>query len=223
MDVFLFISQQWQAILTGFFQHIGIVIIALPIAILIGVPVGIAISKNKKAANIVIYFASILMTIPSLALFGFAVIFLAPLRAGIGTPPAVLALVVYSFLPITRNTLVAIRSVDPKMIEAAKGMGMTGSQILFKIRLPLALPILMAGIRNAAVLGVSVTTVAYLIGARALGYFLFAGLSRARLDMVIVGALSVAILGVGTNSGLMYLENVLTPKGVKLERNKSHE
>jgi len=123
-------------------------------------------------------------------------------------------------LPIIRNTLVAVREVDSVTVEAAMGMGMTSTQILFKIRLPLAIPIIMAGMRNAAVMGVSVTTIAYLVGARGLGYFIFSGLSRSRLVMVLVGAVLVGALGIGMNYGLLKLEELLTPKGVKLSRRK---
>lgn len=218
MEVFSYLTKNWPILLTEFGRHLSVVGIALPIALAVGVPVGILISTKRRLARIVIYFASVLMTIPSLALFGFMVILLAPFKAGIGTPPAVVALVVYSFLPMTRNTLVAIKAVDPGMIQAARGMGMTNWQILGKVRLPLAIPIIMAGIRNAAVLGVSVTTIAYLIGARGLGYFIFSGLSRSRLDMVVVGAVAVAILGIATNYGLLLVEDVITPKGLKISR-----
>lgn len=220
MGILGYIATHWDTLLAEFGRHLMVVGLALPIALAIGVPVGILISANRRTARIVIYFASILMTIPSLALFGFMVILLAPLRAGIGTVPAVVALVVYSFLPVTRNTLVAIRSVDPGMIRAARGMGMTNRQILRKVRLPLAIPVIFAGIRNAAVLGVSVTTIAYLIGARGLGYFIFSGLSRSRLDMVIVGAIAVAGLGIGTNFGLLKAEDAVTPKGLKISRDE---
>ena len=218
MDFFGFIGGNWERILTELGRHLFIVVLSLPISIILGVTIGILISRNKQVARIVIYFASILMTIPSLALFGFAVLLLAPLNAGIGIPPTVMALVVYSLLPIIRNTLVAIKSVDPAMVEAARGMGMTNSQILRKIRLPLAIPIIMAGLRNAAVMGVSVTTVAYLIGARGLGYFIFSGLSRSRVDMVLIGAIVVAALGIGTNYALLKLEDLITPRGLQVSR-----
>jgi osmoprotectant transport system permease protein len=200
--MFEYLSDNYARLLTEFGRHVTIVVI----------------SGRKRVADIVIYFASVLMTIPSLALFGFMVIALAPMGAGIGVPPAVTALVIYSFLPIIRNTVVAIKAVDPGMIAAARGMGMTGWQILRKIRLPLALPIIFAGVRNAAVLGVSVTTIAYLIGARGLGYFIFSGLSRSRIEMVVVGALAVALLGVGTNYLLLVVEEAITPKGIKVAR-----
>ncbi len=220
MEFFDYLFNNGERIFFELLRHLQIIGIALPIAIAIGVPIGIAISNHKKTANVVIYVASVLMTIPSLALFGFMVALLAPFDAGIGVPPAVIAVVVYSLLPLIRNTLVAIREVDPATVEAATGMGMTKSQILFKIRLPLAVPIIMAGLRNAAVMGVSVTTIAYLIGARGLGYFIFSGLSRSRLVMVLVGAILVGALGIGTNYGLLKLEELLTPRGVKLSRSK---
>lgn len=213
-----YLSNSWNQILHELLTHLKIVVVALPFAMAVGVPTGILISYNKQVAKVVIYFAGILMTIPSLALFGFMVILLAPLKAGIGMPPAVVALVVYSFLPITRNTLVAIQAVDPGVIRAAQGMGMTNAQILRKIRLPLAIPIMMAGIRNAAVLGVAVTTISYLVGAGGLGYFIFSGLSRTRLDMVLIGAILVGLLGIGTNYGLLQVEEWLTPRGIKISR-----
>ncbi len=220
MEFFEYIFDNGDKIFFELLRHLQIIGIALPIAIVIVVPIGIAISNHPKTAKVVINIASIFMTIPSLALFGFMVALLAPFNAGIGIPPAVIAIVIYSMLPMIRNTLVAVREVDPTTIEAATGMGMTKTQILFKIRLPLAVPIIMAGLRNAAVMGVSVTTIAYLIGARGLGYFIFSGLSRSRLVMVLVGAILVGLLGIGTNYGLLKLEELLTPKGVKLFRQK---
>jgi len=218
MEFFEYIGKNWEQIITELLRHIQIIAIALPISIGIGVPIGIGISRKPKLAKGVIYIASVLMTIPSLALFGFMVLLLAPFNAGIGVPPAVVAIVVYSLLPLIRNTLVAVQEVDPSIVEAAKGMGMTGKQILFKIRIPLAVPIIMAGLRNAAVMGVAVTTIAYLIGARGLGYFIFSGLSRSRLNMVLLGAILVAALGIGTNYALIKVEDWVTPKGIKVSR-----
>ena len=158
-----------------------------------------------------------LMTIPSLALFGFAIILLAPLQLGIGIAPAVFALVIYSFLPVTRNTVVALQGVPANLIEAATGMGMTNRQIMIKIKFPLAVPLLMAGIRNACIMGVSVTTIAYLVGAEGLGYFIFAGLSRTNMGMILTGAIIVALLGIVISWALQKLEYVLTPKGLRLK------
>lgn len=218
MDFFEYILDNYDLILEELLQHLKIIGIALPIAILVGVPIGILVSRNKTAASVVIRIASVFMTIPSLALFGIMVIVLAPIKAGIGVTPAVIAIVIYSMLPIIRNSLVAVQEVDPRMIEAAKGMGMTKRQVLLKVRLPLAVPIIMAGLRNAAVMGVSVTTISYLIGARGLGYFIFAGLGRTRLNMVLLGAILVSILGIGVNYGLIKFEDFITPKGIKIGR-----
>lgn len=220
MEFWTYLSNNWDELFRQFIRHIHIIGISIPISIGIAVPLGVVISYRKDLSQIVIGIAGIAMTIPSLALFGFMVILLAPLRAGIGIPPAVVAIVIYSLLPILRNTVVAVNEVSPGAIEAARGMGMTKTQILLQIRMKMGIPIIMAGVRNAAVMGVSVTTIAYLVGAQGLGYFLFQGLSRSRLSMVLVGAISVAALGIGTNYGLMHLETLLTPKGIKIARKK---
>jgi len=158
------------------------------------------------------------MTIPSLALFGIMVVLLAPLRLGIGITPAILAIMIYSLLPIIRNTHTALNQVDPRMIEAAKGIGMTQVQILFKIKLPLSIPVIMAGVRNAVVLGISVATFASLVGAGGLGTFIFSGISRTNFYMILTGTILVAALGIGMNYLLMKTEDWLTPRGLKITR-----
>lgn len=218
MEFFEYIGKNADKIVEELLRHLEIIAIAVPIAILIAVPIGIAVSRKPKLAEVVLKIASVLMTIPSLALFGIMVVLLAPLKAGIGIVPAIVAIIVYSMLPMIRNTLVAIKEVDPYIVEAARGMGMTNKQILFKIRLPLGIPIIMAGIRNAVVMGISVTTIAYLIGAGGLGYFIFSGLSRSRLEMILLGAILVGALGILANFSLLKVEDVLTPKGVKINR-----
>lgn len=207
----------YERVLSELGQHLYIIILSLPISVFLGVFVGVLISRNKLAERIVIGIANMLMTIPSLALFGFAIILLAPLQLGIGIAPAVFALVIYSFLPVTRNTVVALQGVPANLIEAATGMGMTNRQIMIKIKFPLAVPLLMAGIRNACIMGVSVTTIAYLVGAEGLGYFIFAGLSRTNMGMILTGAIIVALLGIVISWALQKLEYVLTPKGLRLK------
>ncbi|MDK2951148.1 MAG: osmoprotectant transport system permease protein [Kosmotogales bacterium] len=218
MEFFEYIGKNADKIVEELLRHLEIIAIAVPIAILIAVPIGIAVSRKPKLAEVVLKIASVLMTIPSLALFGIMVVLLAPVKAGIGIVPAIVAIIVYSMLPMIRNTLVAIKEVDPYIVEAARGMGMTNKQILFKIRLPLGIPIIMAGIRNAVVMGISVTTIAYLIGAGGLGYFIFSGLSRSRMEMILLGAILVGALGILANFSLLKVEDVLTPKGVKINR-----
>jgi osmoprotectant transport system permease protein len=199
-------------------RHIQIIAISLPFALIVSIPLGFYISPRPKLAQIVIYLSSIIMTIPSLALFGLMVVLLAPFHLGLGIVPAVIAITLYSMLPITRNTYIAINQVPEGMIEAARGMGMTKEQILWRVKLPLSIPVIMAGIRNAMVLGVSVATFASLVAAGGLGYFIFSGIGRSNLRMVLVGAILVSILGIGVNYFLMLVEEWITPKGLKVKR-----
>lgn len=205
-------------IVEEFIRHIQIVAISLPFALIISVPLGFYISARPKIAQTVINITSILMTIPSLALFGLMVVLLAPFKLGLGIVPAVIAITLYSMLPITRNTYIAINQVPAGMIEAARGMGMTKQQILWRVKLPLSIPVIMAGVRNAMVLGVSVATFASLVAAGGLGYFIFSGISRFNLRMVGVGAILVSILGIGVNYFLILVEEWITPRGLKVKR-----
>lgn len=199
-------------------RHLLIVFISIPCSIIFSVPIGIYISTRPRLARYVIYIAGILMTIPSLALFGLMVVILAPFNAGIGMVPAIIAITMYSLLPITRNTYTAINNVPYGVIDAAKGMGLSKKQILWKVKLPLSVPVIMAGVRTSVVLGVSVATFASLVGAGGLGYFIFSGISRANLAMVSAGAILVSILGIAVNYLFMWLEILITPKGLKLDR-----
>lgn len=208
-------------------EHLKIVFTAMSMAILSGIPIGIYISRHEKAADIILYMAGILITIPSIALFGFMMPVLSSIdRAwdavegiGIGTVPAVIALALYSLLPIIRNTYIAIKHVDPATIEAGNGMGMTRSQLLFRLQLPLAAPIIMAGIRTAVVMGIAIAAIAAFIGAGGLGLFVAEGLQMATNNAVITGAVMMSLLAVVADLLLGKLENWLTPEGVKLNLN----
>lgn len=213
-----FLGYYQGIILKELLRHLEIIAISIPISIIVSIPLGFYISPRPKLAKFVIYIASILMTIPSLALFGLMVILLAPFKLGLGMVPAIIAIALYSLLPITRNTYIALNQVSPRMIEAAKGMGMTSKQILWKIKIPLSIPIIMAGVRNAIVLGISVATFASLVAAGGLGYFIFAGIGRSNLRMVLVGAILVSILGISVNCFLLMVEDWVTPKGLKVKR-----
>lgn len=213
-----FLGYYQEIILKELLRHLEIIAISIPISIIVSIPLGFYISPRPKLAKFVIYIASILMTIPSLALFGLMVILLAPFKLGLGMVPAIIAIALYSLLPITRNTYIALNQVSPRMIEAAKGMGMTSKQILWKIKIPLSIPIIMAGVRNAIVLGISVATFASLVAAGGLGYFIFAGIGRSNLRMVLVGAILVSILGISVNCFLLMVEDWVTPKGLKVKR-----
>ena len=213
-----FLGYYQGIILKELLRHLEIIAISIPISIIVSIPLGFYISPRPKLAKFVIYIASILMTIPSLALFGLMVILLAPFKLGLGMVPAIIAIALYSLLPITRNTYIALNQVSPRMIEAAKGMGMTTKQILWKIKIPLSIPIIMAGVRNAIVLGISVATFASLVAAGGLGYFIFAGIGRSNLSMVLVGALLISALGIGVNYFLLMIEDWITPKGLKIKK-----
>lgn len=186
-----FVSQQsdklWQQSVT----HIGLTIIALFLAVLIGLPMGILITGRKKLAGAVLGFAGILQTIPSIALLGFLI----PVF-GIGALPAITALFLYALLPIIRNTYTGIKEVDGSVVDAAKGMGMTAGQILQKVQLPLAMPVILAGIRTATVITVGVATLAAYIAAGGLGEFIFGGIALNNTNMILAGAIPAALLAI---------------------------
>lgn len=217
-NLMLFLKYYNERILLEFLQHLKIIGVSIPISILVSVPIGIYISSRPRIAKIVIYIAGILMTIPSLALFGIMVVSFAPWGLGLGMVPAVTAITIYSLLPITRNTYTALNSVPAGVLEAAKGMGFSKRQTLWKIRIPLSIPVIMAGVRTSVVLGVSVATFATLVGAGGLGYFIFSGISRSNFAMVLVGAVLVSALGIGVNWFFMQLEIWLTPRGLRVGR-----
>ncbi|PAD32520.1 osmoprotectant update ABC transporter permease/substrate-binding subunit OpuFB [Paenibacillus sp. 7523-1] len=178
-------------LLTALLEHVQISFIALFLAVLIAIPLGIYLTRKPKVAEPIIGVTAILQTIPSLALLGLLI----PLF-GIGTVPAIIALVVYALLPILRNTYTGITEVDPSMIEAANAMGMNSRQRLSKVELPLAMPVIMAGIRTAMVLIVGTATLAALIGAGGLGDLILLGIDRNDTALIILGAIPAALLAI---------------------------
>ena len=186
-----FINQQSSKLLEQTLTHIGLTFISLFIAVIIGLPLGILISRKRKAAGVVLGLAGILQTIPSIALLGFMI----PLL-GIGAKPAIAALFLYSLLPIIRNTYTGITEVDASIKEAAKGMGMSNMQSLFKVELPLAMPVIFAGIRTATVINVGVATLAAYIAAGGLGEFIFGGIALNNTNMILAGAIPAALLAI---------------------------
>jgi len=199
-------------------DHLIITLVAILIGVILGVTLGIYITGRgrEQLADAVLYLAEIMMTVPSLALFGLLMLFLASIGlSAIGFLPAVITLIVYGQLPILRNTYIAIREVDPVMIEAGRGMGMNSRQLLFKIKLPLALPVIMAGMRNAMVLIIGIGAIAALIGAGGLGVPIFRGLRNARMDLIIIGGVSVSVLALVADGLMSLLEKWITPRGLK--------
>jgi len=184
-------SQQSSKLLEQTLTHIGLTFISLFIAVAIGLPLGVLISHKRRLAGITLGIAGVLQTIPSIALLGFMI----PLL-GIGAKPAIAALFLYSLLPIIRNTYTGITGVDITIKEAAKGMGMGYMQCLFKVELPLAMPVIFAGIRTATVINVGVATLAAYIAAGGLGEFIFGGIALNNTNMILAGAIPAALLAI---------------------------
>jgi osmoprotectant transport system permease protein len=215
MTTWQFIVNNWQYILTLTGQHAWVVAIAVAIAMATGVPIGIWITFNRKAAEMVLYIAGIIMTIPSIALFGIMIPLLSVFGHGIGSVPAIVALVLYSQLPIIRNTFAAIKSVDPNIIDAGIGMGMTRMQVLKKVQLPMALSVIFAGIRVAVVMSIGIGAIAAYIGAGGLGHLIFMGINQTHDAMINSGALAVALMAVVVDYLFGLIENLLVSKGLR--------
>ncbi len=215
MAIVEFIVANFGLILRLTAQHLSIVGVAVGLAILTGVPIGIAITQNQRVADIVLYVASIIMTIPSIAMFGVMIPILSLINQGIGYLPAVIAVFLYSQLPIIRNSYTAIRSVDPALREAARGMGMTTWQRLYRVEIPIALPIIMAGIRIAVVINIGIAAIAAYIGAGGLGMLIRSGITQTDPRQLIAGALAVSVLAIVADFVLMLLQHRLTPRGLR--------
>ena len=205
-----FIMNNWQMIVQKSLEHVNLSFTAVILACVIGIPVGFLIVNHDKAAKIVISVANIIQTIPSLAMFAFSM----PLF-GIGTKPAVFALFLYALLPIIKNSLIGIKNVDPAIIKAATGMGMTKTQIMFKVEIPLAISVIMGGVRIAAVTCIGITTIATLIAAGGLGDLIYRGLSTFNQPMIFTGALLSALLALLVDFLLGLVEKALTSKGLR--------
>lgn len=193
--------------LTLTLEHLVLVAVAMLIAVVLGVPLGVLSTRRQRLGRWVLGFSNILQTIPSLALFGF--LLPVPLVGGIGSRTAIVALALYALLPIVRNTYTGIRDIDPAVIEAARGLGMTDRQLLWQVELPLALGVIVAGIRVATVINVGVATVAAAIGAGGLGVFIFRGLALVDNRVILAGAVPAALLALVADFSLGWAERRL--------------
>ncbi len=193
----------WSATL----DHIGLVAVTMIFAVLIGVPLGMAILRRPALRTLALGTANVLQTIPSLALFGFLIP--VPVIGGIGKSTAIVALILYALLPILRNTYVGLSSVDPAVMEAAEAMGMTRRQILWRVQVPLSLGVLLAGIRVATVITIGVATIAAAIGAGGLGTFIFRGVAMVSNAVILAGAIPAALLAVLADLALGWAERRL--------------
>lgn len=194
-------------VLQNTLEHIGLVAASVGLAVAIGLPLGIFLTRRPQWSGPVIGFANVVQTIPSLALFGFLIPI--PLIGGIGARTAIVALVLYGLMPVIRNTFTGISGVDPGVREAARGMGMTDAQLLWMVELRLAAPVILAGVRIAAVWGVGIGTIAAAIGGGGLGEFIFRGVAMVNHTVILAGAVPAALLALVADGGLHLLERAL--------------
>jgi len=198
---------RWEFFLKLLMQHIGITLIAVLIITVLGLMLGIVMTKNEVLASILLVVTNFLYTIPSIALFGILVTI-----SGIGNKSAIVALIIYGLLPMIRNTYVGIKEVDGQMIESAVGMGTTEKQLLFRIQLPQALPVIMSGFRTMVIMTIALAGIASFIGAGGLGVAIYRGISTYFPEMIIAGSLLVALLAIIVDWTLHILETVLTKR-----------
>ncbi|MCC5646222.1 ABC transporter permease [Nostoc sp. CHAB 5824] len=205
-----FLVKYAPEILQHTLEHLFLVSIAIGIAILIGIPLGILITRKTYLRQSILGIANIFQTIPSLALFGLLIP--VPIIGGIGPVPAIVALTVYSLLPIIRNTYTGITGVDPAVREAGRGMGMTDRQLLLQVEIPLALGVILAGVRVATVIAIGIATIAAAIGAGGLGVFIFRGISVVNNQLILAGAVPAAVIALLADFAIGWMENKLKVK-----------
>lgn len=219
MNEFLnYIFTSKEQIISLLFEHIKLTALSVGIAIIIGMPLGILTSYVKKLNKPILGIASVVQAIPSMALLGFAIPFL-----GIGTPPAIVMVVLYSLLPIIKNTTTGIDNINPDMLEASKGIGLTKFQVLVKVQIPLALPVIMSGIRISAVTAVGLMTMAAFIGGGGLGYLVFSGIRTVNNYQILAGAIPACILALLVDGIFSIVEKLVTPISLQKTNNKSKE
>jgi osmoprotectant transport system permease protein len=209
MNVFQFILQNHGEVLELTLEHLWMVVASTVLAVMIGIPLGILITRRPEWNKPVLGGANIIQTIPSLALFGF--LLPVPWIGARSERLAILALTLYALLPMIRNTYAGIKGVDPAVVEAGRGMGMTDRQLLFRVQLPLALGVIIAGVRVATVISVGLATIAAAIGAGGLGEYIFRGLAMVNNQLILAGAIPAAGLALLADVSLGWLERRLTP------------
>ena len=213
MDLWQFIMQNHTEVTQLTLEHIWLVGISTLLAVAIGMPLGILLTRWPALRQPILGSANIIQTIPSLALFGF--LLPAPWIGARADRLAILALMLYALLPLIRNTYAGIQSVDPSVVEAGRGMGLTDRQLLFQVELPLALGVIIAGIRVATVLSIGLATIAAAVGAGGLGEYIFRGLAMVNNTVILAGALPAAALALLADTGFGWLEKRLRPQDAR--------
>lgn len=213
MKLWQFILENHTEVTQLTLEHIWLVGVSTLLAVAIGMPLGILLTRYPALRRPVLGSANVIQTIPSLALFGF--LLPAPWIGARADRLAILALMLYALLPLIRNTYAGIQSVDPSVLEAGRGMGLTNRQLLFQVELPLALGVIIAGIRVATVLSIGLATIAAAVGAGGLGEYIFRGLAMVNNTVILAGALPAAALALLADSGLGWLERRLRPQDAR--------
>ena len=216
MELVRFFMERRGEVLSLSGEHLILVGASTLMAALIAVPLGIVATRRARLGRWILGLANVVQTIPSLALIGFLIPL--PLLGGIGARTAMVVLVLYALLPIVRNTYTGISGVDSAIRQAALGMGLTDRQLLVHVELPLALPVIFAGLRVATVVSVGVATIAAYIGAGGLGSLIFRGLNMLDNRLILAGAIPAALMALGADWGLGRVERRLTPAGLRTER-----
>lgn len=214
-NFFEFVISRKEEIINLFFQHIYLTFGAILLAILIGIPLGILITKVKLLQKPISGLINIIQAVPSMALLGLLIPIL-----GIGSVPAITMVVLYSLLPIVKNTYTGLTNIDPNLLESARGMGLTNNQILRLVQMPLALPIIMSGVRISAVTSVGLMTLAAFIGGGGLGYLVYSGIQTVNNNMILAGAIPSCILALLIDFLFGKIETLITPKGLNPTNNK---
>jgi len=216
MDFMTVIARlDWSQVGQLTLQHLMLVSIAVGLAIVVGVPLGVLMTRFKWLAGPLQGAATVVLTIPSIALFGLMLPLYSKIGQGLGPLPAITAVFLYSLLPILRNTYLALTNVEPGIREAGKGIGMTFWQRLRMVDIPIAVPVILAGVRTAVVMNIGVMTIAAVIGAGGLGVLILNSISQSNMPMLVVGAVLVSLLAIAADLLLQWLQRALTPKGLR--------
>jgi len=215
MNLFQYVSENINKILGLFVEHFFLFLFSLIITTIIGVTLSIIVTDEgmEKIGKTILSITGAAQAVPSIAVIALVFIYV-----GIGKFPAIISLIVYSLVPVIFNATSGILSVPKGVIEAGKGMGLTKNQILWKLKIPIAVPVIMGGIRSAATIIIGTAVIASVIGGGGLGDLIFTGLKLNRLDALVVGAASSAVLAIIVDLILAYAEKIITPKGLKIER-----
>jgi len=212
-DFLVVLESNWGRLVSAFSAHVQIALMAVLFGALIAIPLGIILTRCPKMGKKIIAVLSVLQTVPSMVMFGFFITF-----TGIGRPTAIIVLTLYSILPILRNTYTGISDVADSYIDAAKGMGMNGRQILSRVELPIALPVIVTGIRISSVYIISWATVATIVGGGGLGDIIFIGVARNNHSLILMGAIPASLLAITTSFVIGRIAKAVTPRGLRRER-----